>query len=891
MLETFPWSRLDPREGAAVAGAFLSAAGVPGAFGDAPLVLRAELPFYSDFRLVYLAPVEDGGLQPSFMFLESDEGVILLNGESSAVHQANAMDEVRITPDTGADYLRFFCFFVHGGEGPFHLVEPPPPGRPGVAPPEPPLSPVIARHAEPVAFLGPDDRGRLRYRGVIAYGDAVFRATFALYPEGMVEMLDDDVLESGIAEEDRILWPPLLRPGMLRAAHGEAPAGPVGGLVLRESVRGLFEQALHEAASHRLLSHFNGALPGQDPVSQFAHLVASASPVVIVEGSIPFLEEMVAELVNEVLDPANRLPVLAAEADGGDDTRLRPRVPPAGRGILTLSFHAYRSVADVERFAHQASTREVAVLIGCESAADVPEPLRRVADLEVSLPRLTPALFQALFHTLTESPLPEGWQADGAPWLRYVLPSDFEQPRGLGLRSSEALAFIRERAEQRLRAVDPADSFGLEDLHGIGVARDFAEDLIADLHTAMAGEIPWSAVDRGALLVGPPGTGKTTLAKAIARDCGVKFVAASATSWQAAGHLGDHIRAMRADFATARRYSPSILFIDEIDSVGSREHFSGQNAQYSTEVVNALLELMQGLDVDAPVVVLAATNHADRVDPALRRSGRLDRVIEIPYPSSDALAKIFRHHLSRLAPEIDEAGLDLPGVAALSLGMTGADVERLVRGAVRRARKEGRAVARQDLMDEVLGITRTGDVAPPLGPDELRRVAVHEAGHALASCLTRTGGDEIAYVSIVPRADGSLGFVARAPSERRLLTAAEYREQMEIMLGGRAAEEIVFGPDGVTGGAGGGSESSDLARASSLALHMIAQAGLGPDGGLFWSPSPHVQDVQEAERLLGETYASVKGKLAQRRDVLEKLAALLMERQELVGEEVRGLVG
>ena len=154
----------------------------------------------------------------------------------------------------------------------------------------------------------------------------------------------------------------------------------------------------------------------------------------------------------------------------------------------------------------------------------------------------------------------------------------------------------------------------------------------------MAGKLPWSQVDRGALLVGAPGTGKTTLARAIARACGVKFIQASASGWMAEGvSLGPHISAIRKTFSEARDYSPSILFIDEIDSIGSREQFArDNNSVYQTEIVNAVLEQIQELDpIEPQCSCIGATNHENRVDPALRRAGRLDRVIRIPRPNSE----------------------------------------------------------------------------------------------------------------------------------------------------------------------------------------------------------------------------------------------------------------
>ena len=147
------------------------------------------------------------------------------------------------------------------------------------------------------------------------------------------------------------------------------------------------------------------------------------------------------------------------------------------------------------------------------------------------------------------------------------------------------------------------------------------------------------------LLVGAPGTGKTSLARAIAKECDVKFVCGSAARWQSAGALDSHLRAMRADFDEARRYAPAILFIDELDSIGSRERLDSQHSTYQTDVINALLEQIQGIQSTETVIVIGATNYPDMVDPALRRSGRLDQVIEIPLPNIDGLEQIYKYYL------------------------------------------------------------------------------------------------------------------------------------------------------------------------------------------------------------------------------------------------------
>lgn len=427
----------------------------------------------------------------------------------------------------------------------------------------------------------------------------------------------------------------------------------------------------------------------------------------------------------------------------------------------------------------------------------------------------------------------------------------------------------------------------LGDLHGLGEAGEWGRELATDLADWKTGKIGWEDVDRGILLSGPPGTGKTTFAGALARTCGVHLVLGSLGRWQAKGHLGDLLKAMRAAFDEARRNAPSIIFIDEIDAVGDRERFSDHNAQYCTEVVAALLECIDGSEGREGVVVVGACNHPDKLDAALVRAGRLDRHVRIPLPDRKGREGILRWHLQGLLP-----GQDLSEVAARTDGWNGASLEQLVRQARRKARRARRDITADDLVSGLPASVAFSDAL-------LRRTAVHEAGHAVVGLMVDAG--DVISVSISSSAvptggiqDGGGVFFREGGFRER--TRSQILDDMAVRLGGLAAEEVLLGERSA---GGGGAKGSDLHGATLSALTFEASYGLG-EGFAYLSSSDedelfHTLRLDRylqarIDKVLAGQFARVKEIVESHRQEVERVAEALFARGSLTGDELRDIV-
>lgn len=373
-----------------------------------------------------------------------------------------------------------------------------------------------------------------------------------------------------------------------------------------------------------------------------------------------------------------------------------------------------------------------------------------------------------------------------------------------------------ERSLERLRRlVEPqatSDVPPLSELSGLGDAKMYCLEVVESMREYLAGTRPWSECPHGLLVSGPPGTGKTSLMRSLARELpNVHFIATSYAQFQAhkSGHLGDVTSCIRSTFAEAFQRRPAIIYIDECDAIPARGE-TKDNSWWNA-IVAVLLECIQGFERVEGVFVCASCNDPNRLDPALIRAGRLDHHIRVELPDVAGLMGIFRTHL-----RADCAGADLREAALAARGHTGADVEKWVRMARQVARKAGRDVAVNDLVQVVRG----GE--PDLPRDVRLCIAYHEAGHAIS---------HIALGTAVPKSlsIGGDGGVAESAPERVHLPTREYLEKRLVtMLAGRAAEQLRFNE--ATCGAGGTSADCDLVRATTLALRIETAFGFGHTG-------------------------------------------------------------
>ena len=432
-----------------------------------------------------------------------------------------------------------------------------------------------------------------------------------------------------------------------------------------------------------------------------------------------------------------------------------------------------------------------------------------------------------------------------------------------------------------------------KDVAGQDEAKESLQEVVDFLHnpgkyTSVGAKLP-----KGALLVGPPGTGKTLLAKAVAGEAKVPFFSLSGSAFVEM-YVGVGASRVRDLFKQAQQMAPCIIFIDEIDAIGkSRDTQMGGNDERE-QTLNQLLAEMDGFESNKGLVLLAATNRPEILDPALLRPGRFDRRIIVERPDLKGRVEVLKVHSKDV--KMDEM-VDLEAIALATSGAVGSDLANMINEAAINAVKNGRnAVSQADLFEAVevvlVGKEKKDRV---MNQEERKIVSYHEVGHALVSALQKDS-EPVQKITIVPRTMGALGYVMQTPEEEKFLnTKKELQAMLVRMLGGRAAEEIVF--DTVTTGA-----SNDIEKATSVARAMITQYGMSEKFGLIGLESvqnryldgrPVMNCGQETAseidhevmKMLKEAYEEAKKLLSEHRESLDKIAAFLIEKETITGKE------
>ncbi|UTH43872.1 AAA family ATPase [Loktanella salsilacus] len=402
----------------------------------------------------------------------------------------------------------------------------------------------------------------------------------------------------------------------------------------------------------------------------------------------------------------------------------------------------------------------------------------------------------------------------------------------------------------------------LDDLPGLGAARTPLRGIVRDLRAYADGTLSWADVTSGLILAGPPGTGKTTLAAAIARSAGLPLIATTCSAWHLKGRFNEMLAAMAAAFEEARARAPAVLFIDEIDTLGSRAKRSDHNSSYDRHIVNAALAQIDGNQGRDGVLIIGATNYPDMLDPALVRPGRLGTTIRILPPQERELAAVFRYHLGQDLPQFD-----LGPIARAAAGASMADVMGMVQAARATARAADRAMTTADLT------AAAGDRHPPVSDALRTRIAIHEAGHIVAAHVTRSA--ELLSVSLYGTQCQADMRVLPHPSDAQAVTASLIRS-----LAGRAAEDELF--DSTSGSAGGGT-GSDLAHATREAITEVLSLGRGDR--LIWHPATEDPAVLFArhkglrdavDRRLQAAYKRARSIVCANRAAVEAIAAHLV---------------
>lgn len=442
--------------------------------------------------------------------------------------------------------------------------------------------------------------------------------------------------------------------------------------------------------------------------------------------------------------------------------------------------------------------------------------------------------------------------------------------------------------------VEKSTGVNFKDVAGQDEAKESLQEVVDFLHNPKRYTDIGAKLPKGALLVGPPGTGKTLLAKAVAGEAGVPFFSLAGSDFVEM-FVGVGASRVRDLFKEAQKMAPCIIFIDEIDAIGkSRDSRYGGGNDEREQTLNQLLAEMDGFDTNKGLLVLAATNRPEVLDPALLRPGRFDRRIIVDKPDLKGRVEILKVHAKDV--KMDET-VNLEEIALATSGAVGSDLANMINEAAITAVKHGRQVVSQKDLFEAVEVVLVGKEKKDriMSAEERRIVSYHEVGHALVTALQKNT-EPVQKITIVPRTMGALGYVMQTPEEEKFLnTKKELEAMIVVALGGRAAEEIVF--DTVTTGA-----SNDIEQATKIARAMITQYGMSERFGLMGLESVQSRYLdgravrncgeataaeidEEIMKMLKASYEEAKRLLSANRDALDKIAAFLIEKETITGKE------
>ena len=448
--------------------------------------------------------------------------------------------------------------------------------------------------------------------------------------------------------------------------------------------------------------------------------------------------------------------------------------------------------------------------------------------------------------------------------------------------------------------VQSSDGIRFSDVAGEDEAKENLAEIVDYLHNPKKYTDVGASMPKGVLLVGPPGTGKTMLAKAVAGEAGVPFFSMSGSEFVEM-FVGMGASKVRDLFKQAKEKAPCIVFIDEIDAIGQKRNAgSGMGGNDELEqTLNQLLTEMDGFESNNGVIILAATNRPESLDPALTRPGRFDRRVPVELPDLAGREAILKVHARKIKTDGD---VDFHTIARMAAGTSGAELANIINEAALRAVRAGRTVVTQADLEESIEVVIAGYQKKNaiLSDQEKRVVAYHEIGHALVAAL-QTSSAPVQKITIIPRTSGALGYTMQVETaDKNLLTKEELENKIATLTGGRAAEEVVFGQ--ITTGA-----SNDIEQATKLARAMITRYGmndefdmvafetvnnqyLGGDTSLACSAETQQAIDRKVVALVKAQHAKARQLLEEHRAALDRLAQYLYEKETITGEEFMQLL-